>query len=203
MKTVILVLISCSTMLAQQKPEITSWLVNPAYVKNSVYVVNAGRNPYEALLRSLSGLAEKLSMSASESQPEGSMSALTVPTYSFGAVHITYQKKSSRASSENGDSLQYQSTVTFSVKIQFSDTMRKCFIKTSSSIIDRADDETFNPSSYNSQTNSDQSLSYEFTNMTFSDLLAELEHEGVKIHFTTEYDVTYLLATYPLSKVKK
>jgi len=120
MKTVILILIFGSTMLAQQKPEIASWLVDPAYVKNSVYVVNVGRNPYEALLRSLAGLAEKLSMSASESQPEGSMSALTVPSYSFGAVHITYQKKSSRALSKNGDSLDFQSTVTFSAKIQFS-----------------------------------------------------------------------------------
>ncbi len=202
MKAFVLFLISCSVMPAQHKAEISSWLVDPAYVKNSVYAVNAGRNPYEALLRTLADLAEKLKMSRSEIQPDRPAAPSAATAYSFGKATITYQKYSSRTTLEKGDSLDFLSTISFSATLQFSNKEKKCFIVSGSKALERADDETFGPSAYRSKTNNEQSVSYEFSNMTFSDLLAELEREGVKIQFTTAYDITYALATYPLSKVK-
>jgi hypothetical protein len=203
MKTIVLSLMFCSAMLAQQRAESKPWLVDPASVRNSVYALNVGRNPYEALLRSLAGLADKLRMSSSEIQPDRPAALSAVTSYSFGKTTITFQKHSSRTISEKEDSLSFLSTVSFSAKLQFSDKTKKCSITSGGKVLDRADDETFGPSAYRSKTESEQSLSYEFTNMTFSDLLAELEREGVKITFTTEYDVTYSLAAYPLSKVIK
>jgi len=91
--------------------------------------------------------------------------------------------------------------VSFYGKLQYNKKEKKCFINIGSEFIGIANDETFNASSYDSQTTEEQSLSYGFRNMTLSDLLAELEQEGVHIEFKTEYDVTYALATYPLTKL--
>ena len=201
MKIITLCFLVSAMLAAQQQAEVKSWLVDPSYTKNQVYVVNVGKNQYEALLKSLAGLADKITSSQAEIQPESMVSPKSTFTYSFGNVNISFMRKSFGETIKKRDTLEVKTMVSFYGKLQYNKKGKKCFINIGSEFIGIANDETFNASSYDSQTTEEQSLSYGFRNMTLSDLLAELEQEGVHIEFKTEYDVTYALATYPLTKL--
>ena len=207
MKIAVLFFFCTSICFAQQKAESESWLIDPAYVKDRLYTVNVGRNPYEALLRALADLSEKINIAQSDKYPETVASATgagsTIVNRSFGEIKISYFKQTFGESFKNGDTLKVKKIISVYGKLQYAVKSKQCFIHTGSDVTDLASDETFTPTTYESQTNGEQSLSYGFKNMTFSDLLTELQHSRVEIKMKTEFDVTYVLATYPIANMKK
>ena len=203
MKAIVLSIMVCTTLFAQQQAETDPWLIDPAYITNSVYSLKTGRNPYEAFLRSLSGLAEKLRAIGSDIQIDAPVAISAATTYSFGNVHISYHGTSTNSRMKKSDSLDVQSNVSFFVSLLYNDETKWCSMNIGNDVIEKKTDETFSISHYGSRVNSTQTLSYEFRGMTFSDLLAELEQQGITIHFKTDGDVTYSLSIFPLSKVKQ
>lgn len=197
------VIILTSFAFAQSSALTESWIVDKSFIKDKVYKVSAGKNIYEAFAISLLLLAEELQRTEQEIQPNTAFVNKTSVLHSFGKTSIQYFKKGFTEHINVKDSATYQSTQTLTIKVQFSDGKRRATIRFYDEVLDKSSDESFSLSKYFTISNTERTLDYVFQEMSFSDLLNDLKAEGVEVHFTNQQSMTFVLITYPLSKVKR